>query len=132
MDTARRHELRTSLVRELERASSEKRLGSKERVSWLLDQLTEHFGRWLGFCAISDAPLPLLVNSVLLGAVDVSTEAVGEELERANAPSELLGAWRTFRASVKAIRRATDKAQAQGLRERLLDLRARAASAEWE
>jgi hypothetical protein len=129
VDTTRREALRASLVRELERETIERHLGSADRVDWLVRQLEEHLGRWLGFCAVSEAPMSMLVNSVLFDAVEISTGAVDEELLRTGASRELLAAWHPFKTSLEAVRSAMQKDEVTQLKESLARFHAQLGSA---
>lgn len=103
-------------MRELERESAQNDSGAAGRVRWLSNQLEQYLERWLGFCAISDAPMSSLVDSVAFGAVEIAADVLTPELRNAEVPVTVDDAWQAFLTSLRRVRDEADRQQAQGLR----------------
>jgi hypothetical protein len=131
MDDKRRDELRASLERELKEKSAQEQLSSRDRIHWLADRLGEYLERWLGFCAISDASMPPLVDHVLFGMVEIGAEVLTEELRRPSVPRTISDAWYTFPKVLETARSWNEKSEAEQLRVVLAGWRSKLAAATW-
>ena len=128
MDATRSKELRASLERELKEESARQSFTQKDRIAWLSDRLAEYLDRWLGFCEISEATMPQLVNSVLFAAVEIGADVLREELRSDGSPPQIRKAWDRFDVAVTSMRSGGDKRRAMELRELLANWRAAIAS----
>ena len=76
---------------------------------------------------ISDATMTQLVDSVLFGMVEIGSEVLSDELQKAEMPPEHVAAWRRFQASMKAVRDA-NRPEAESLRDVFLAWRSKISS----
>lgn len=119
INAGRYRELRESLESELAHESAKGGFSQKERVRWLASRLSEYVERLLGFCAIAEASMSSLLNSVLFLTVQVGADVVSQELQDPRTPSEVVDAWKRFTNSLVLARTWTEVSQMQRIRSEL-------------